>query len=630
MSIIFNPAGLLDIATDPSDLPQQFDGKNALSAALTRCKNIDLRQAGIAQTRSGTLKINSTAINTAIWLILEQAGVRYSFAGGNIYVDESSIGSGYTEAQWSAISYNAYNDTTKQVYATNGTDLVRIEGSTIYSWGLDAPTDTPNASAQGAGIGTLTGTYSIKFTHAGLVGTVVVRESNPSPASNNVALATASAVLATFDRPNQNDVTHVIVYRTLTNGLAWYNDDSHATPYYASQGFVYIHSWESSDAYLSGTGTKFTTTDSTNNREYVFSWELDYGLTTSLAFGQEQWTWEPVLYASATLDASLGSELEVTHTLPPSSGNYLAGPAFDGTVFMIVGNLLYYCLPKQPEYWPATYYIEVSQVEYPGQLLVFHNGQPYFITANEIYYIQGTGAGTFFPLPMKAKTGAQSWQGAVSVRGHGIFHVGQDGIYLFSGEDRKLTEQNLDPIFRGQTVNDIPAVTSIGTSWIFYDNGRVFFGYTSAGNTYPTNMLVFHIDTQRVAYYQYPFEIRTITKDILNNRLLVGDNTGFIRRIENINDTDDDGTAISYDVASKSFWLQTRAHFPRWVKYDVDASNADSCTGTYLLDDVTHQTHTISGARDTTRRLIGTGNGRRAALRISGTGPVKIYSVESE
>lgn len=629
MSIIFNPNGLLDIATDPNDLPEQYSGNAIMSGALTRCKNLSLTRNGIAKTRAGTLKINSTAIDTDIRLILEQAGVRYSFTGDQIYNDESSIASGLTEADWSAISYNAYNDTTKQVYACNGTDLKRIEGSTVYTWGLSAPTDTPNASAQGAGVGTLTGSYSIKFTHAGLVGAVVVRESNGSPASNTVVLALASAVLATFDRPNQVDVTHVIVYRTLTNGSAWFNDDSHATPYYASQGFVYIQDWESSDAYLSGTGTKFTSTDSTNNREYVFSWELDYSLTTSIVFGQEQWTWEPVLYVSATLDSALGTQLHTDHELPPN-GTYIAGPTYDGTVFMIVGNLLYYALPKQPEYWPSTYFIEVSQIEYPGKLIVFHNGQPYFITQNEIYYIQGTGAGTFFPLPMKAKTGAQSAMGAVSVRGHGIFHTGPDGLYLFSGEDKKITETTLDPIFRGETVNGMPAVSDISTSWLFFDNGKLYFGYTSSGYTQPTNILVFNLETSRVTYYAYSLQIRTITKDVFNNRILIGEETGFIRRIENPADTTDDGTAITWEIQSKDYTLQTRAHFPRWVKYDVDASSANSATGTYLLDDTAHQTHTLSSARNTNRRLVATGNGRRAALKINGTGPVSIYSVEAE
>lgn len=630
MSIVFNPSGTLDIATDPSDLPEQNTGRSILSTALTRCKNLRLTRNGIAQLRYGSLKINASAIGTPIYLILEQAGTRYSFASTIIYSNESSIATGLTAAQWSAISYNAYNDTVKQIYALNGTDLKRIDSSddTVYTWGLAAPTDTPAASAQGAGVGTLTGTYSAKFTHAGLVGSVVVRESNPSPVSNDVTLATASAVLVTFDRPNQNDITHVYVYRTLTNGSAWYQDGGIPTPYLSAQNYVYIQSWESSDAYLSGTGTTFTT--AYGNYQVTYTWESTYAsLTTSMIYGISMWLWEPVLYVSATTDASLGNEVATTHDTPPA-GSYIAGPAFDGTCFIIKDNLLYYSLPKQPEYWPAAYYIEVSQIEYPGQLIVFHNGQPYFITKNEIYYIQGTGAGTFFPLPMKAKTGAQNSQAAVSVRGHGIFHIGTDGVYLFSGEDRKITENNLNPIFHGETVNGIPAISDISNAWLFFENGKLYFGYTSSGYTYPTNIIVYNLESGRVSYYDYSVQISTITKDNFNNRLLIGDYSGFIQQIEQSTDADDNGTAISWEIQSKDFTLQTRAHFPRWVKYDVDASSASSVTGTYLLDDTAHQTHSLSADRDTTRRLVATGNGRRAALKLNGTGPVAIYSVEAE
>jgi len=84
-------------------------------------------------------------------------------------------------------------------------------------------------------------------------------------------------------------------------------------------------------------------------------------------------------------------------------------------------------------------------------------------------------------------------------------------------------------------------------------------------------------------------------------------------------------------VQSKDYTLQTRRHFPRYVKYDVDASDADcSATGTLMLDGSAHQTHTITGDRVVTKRLIATGNGRRASIKLSGTGPVSIFATEVE
>jgi hypothetical protein len=61
--VIFNPSGALDVATDPSDLPEQVDGKTAMSGAMLRCTNLSLDRMGIASTRKGTSKLNATAIS---------------------------------------------------------------------------------------------------------------------------------------------------------------------------------------------------------------------------------------------------------------------------------------------------------------------------------------------------------------------------------------------------------------------------------------------------------------------------------------------------------------------------------------------------------------------------------------
>jgi hypothetical protein len=78
------------------------------------------------------------------------------------------------------------------------------------------------------------------------------------------------------------------------------------------------------------------------------------------------------------------------------------------------------------------------------------------------------------------------------------------------------------------------------------------------------------------------------------------------------------------------YTLQTRSHFPRYAKYDVDASEATECTGEIIVNDVVVQSHTISGARNVRYRHIDTCNGQRCALRISGSGPVSIYAAELE
>lgn len=138
MALIFKPTGNLDVSTNPSELNQTTDisGFVMTSGEMTRLKNLRLDEMGAAKTRDGSTKLNAAAINP-VYNIIEQGGVRYAL-GASIYNNESSIGSGYQTA-WSSILYNPFNSTTQSVYALNGTDLVRIEGSTIYNWGITAP-----------------------------------------------------------------------------------------------------------------------------------------------------------------------------------------------------------------------------------------------------------------------------------------------------------------------------------------------------------------------------------------------------------------------------------------------------------------------------------------------------------
>ena len=339
-------------------------------------------------------------------------------------------------------------------------------------------------------------------------------------------------------------------------------------------------------------------------------------------------------FDTVTGDGALGTEVSRTRDRPPL-GSFTFGPAYDGTCFIIKDNLLYYCKPKQPEAWPELYYVEVGPPQFPGVTGLFHGGQPHYFTKNHIWMIQGTGAGVFYPIPTSAKTGAQSARGAVSVTGRGIFHTGPDGIYVYNGAvDTKVTETALEPTFRGETVEGLPGVSSMATSWLWAFKNNLYFGYASSGSTYPNNILVMNLESFRINYYTYndgaAVEIRTITTDSANNRLIVGDATGYVRVIENTAYTDDSGTSIPWEIQSKELTLQTRKHFPRWVKYDVDAASADSAQGDLLLDAAIHHTHTLTGNRDITRRLVGTGNGARASIRVSGTGPASIYGIEFE
>jgi len=566
MPVKFIPSGFLDINTDPALLPAQLDGKNEISGAMTRCTNLNLDEVGVAKTRDGSRKLNSTAIaQTAAHLIIEMGGNRYLFAGTVIYKNETSLATGMTSAKWRGIKYNSFNDTTLNIFALNGTNRKRIDSSEVNEWGITAPAAAPT-DAVGALTG-LTGVYKAKYTYVRKVSTTVVAESNPSSASTGETLANQSLSI-TCVAPSDSQATHIRIYRTLTGGAIYYYDQELTLP---------------------------TVTVDTN-----------------------------------TADTALGSEVEIDHDRPPL-GSIVIGPSYNGYCFIIKDNLLYFCKANRPEYWPATYYVEVSTIQHPLTAGEFFNGILYVVSDIEIFMIQGTGVNSFFPFPMSAITGALSQECILSVKGKGIFHISNDGIYLFSlSEDKKISEEQFDPIFRGETKGSIPGINqgSIENSWLIVFGNKLYFGYPGNESDYPDNILVINLLTNKTVHYDYSQTFRCVTVDRANNRLLAVDNSGYIWQIEDTDRSDDYGTAISWQIQSKSFSDRLYKYFPRSAKYDVELVNGGTCNGYILLSDEIKQTHSITSSRNTRKRLITGCTGDSLSIRLSGTGGIKIREVE--
>lgn len=300
--ILFTPNGTLNVAHDPSDLPESSDGNNLISGAMVRCKNLRIDQKGIAKTRDGSEKLNESAINTEIWWLEEQGGTRYAFAGTAIYEDETSIETGLTSAQWSAIQYNAFNEISQNIFGLNGTDRKRIEGGAVWEWGIAAPTTAPTISS-GHGSG-LTGAYNAKYTYLRKTGDTVITESNPSPAGTIAVLADGSLDVE-ITQPTDLQVTHIRLYRTLTGGEEYFLDQDIAVntdydfgycfDWEAEQSAIddavtadanYTHghafSWEDTEDYIDGDAYKFTNEDTTHSSENVYTWEERY--TESVAW----------------------------------------------------------------------------------------------------------------------------------------------------------------------------------------------------------------------------------------------------------------------------------------------------------------------------------------------------------
>lgn len=683
MPIRFNPSGTLDVGTDPADLPAQAQGKMVVSGAMTRCTNLTLERTGIASTRRGSAKLNPSYdyayshaweadyitgdivnpftydpdlsesyvftwelnITTEddpgfknltpgamdqvyITRIIEQAGFRYSFGGTDIYRNESSIKTGLTPADWSAILYNSYTSANQSVFSLNGIDRKRVTETDIEEWGSDYPTQ--KAVIRIGWQTGLTGVYNVKYTWARKEGDAVVWESNPTSAATAVTLSNQSLQIMCAI-PADTQITHIRIYRTAAGGSTYLHDQDISIDWNTYK-WAYCYNWEAD--YVTGTTYQAFITDVNNIGIKMFTWEKYYGDSAAYDYDiKSTFPWESNnIIDTKTADSALGTEASwVNHDRPPL-GNVVLGPNFNGICFILKDNNLHYCLPNQPEYWPSEYYIEVSAPQNPLKAGAFLDGVLYLANAMEIYQISGSGAGTFFPLPMSAQTGTVNANCFVAVKGQGIYHLGTDGIYLYSGgKDLLISRGNLDAIFRGENAGNIPGLnrTDISNCWMITYHGRLYIGYPGGTSEYPDNVIVLDLQTQKLVHHIYAATFQTVGIDNLNTRLLAGDIDGYVWKWEDVDSLDDEGTDISWQIQTADF-NQLRKYFPRYAKYDVKVGTGATANGYILLDEVSKQTHPLNGDRLTRKRLVDGCTGDRLAVRITGTGAVDIFGVEIE
>ena len=299
---------------------------------------------------------------------------------------------------------------------------------------------------------------------------------------------------------------------------------------------------------------------------------------------------------------------------------------------MAKGNLLYFSKANQPEYWPETYYIEVCSAYETIKAMAVWNGLVYCFTVREIYAIQGTSATSFAPIPQKAATGTTGIHGVWSVKGQGIYHTARDGIYVFNGvSDQKITKQRFNPLFYTETVENMTYLdkSKIAYSFLIAFKQKLYFFYPAYGETYSGNALVIDLAGGTSYHYDYGIEFTVACIDYTNDKLYIGASTGYVYQIEKEDATDDNGTAIAWQIQSKVFSDPLYKYFPRYAKYDLDVTSG-TAYGYILLNEAVEQTHTISGSRSTKKRLVTHCTGDRLSIRLSGSGVSTFYSAEVE
>jgi hypothetical protein len=330
---------------------------------------------------------------------------------------------------WSAAIASAYNSETSTVFATNGTLLRRLEGVYSYNWGIDAPATIPTIAA--GSLTGLSGAYNAKYSYARKEDQAVVCESNPGvSATAAVTLANQSLSITATD-PDDEQVNCIRFYRTVAGSSSYYYSGELN---YCNRQHAVAYDWEDTDNYISGVPYRFSYEDSVFNRECCYFWELIYSrytledetnCLTGIADNE-------LVFNDNHTDAELGALAHTDNNPPPSKASYVFGPTANGTLFLIKNHQVYYNKPQQPEYWPSSYYIDVSAMQFPLVCGTIYNTQPFVFDKREIYYLAGTqfadlpNMTTFRPYPQSAKAGTVSAAGVKAVLGLGIFHVGTD------------------------------------------------------------------------------------------------------------------------------------------------------------------------------------------------------------
>jgi hypothetical protein len=155
-----------------------------------------------------------------------------------------------------------------------------------------------------------------------------------------------------------------------------------------------------------------------------------------------------------------------------------------------------------------------------------------------------------------------------------------------------------------------------------YWKGRLYWGYVDTSGT--RMVAVYSRDTQQWYFYTQPFASLLVEENI--DRLMMGDTTGEVSRLEVATVHTDDGAAIAMEV-----WLAERAMddpFTRkmfqYVHVDADCQG-DTLTGQLYLDGTLRHTFSVTGTRTRLLTRLPAGLlGRVWQLRFTYTGSQRI------
>jgi hypothetical protein len=538
---------------------------------LAYAMNADLfLELGTIRVRRGRSALITTRLSDlVVRRVARVNSIRYQVAGTVLYRAGSSIRTGLSDNLVTTIQgYRPLNDTSTWAFVADANGMYKDDGTNLWNWGITAPSATPGVGTTGTG---LTGVYHVKFTYCRKVGSTVICESNPSPASAAQTLANQSLAITGMTASSDGQVTHIRIYRTIADGANYY-------------------------------------------------WDQDIANGTTTA-------------TSSQADDALGSELATDNDPPPACG--YVSPPWEGRLWLCQDpnypHYLYYTKRFQPEVVPTANFLEIGTPEDPLQCALPYGGINVVFARARKYRVMGTGTTPFVAQETPSKRGCPAWA-AADIGEDGIYFLATDGIYKTNGfaADEQISGP-IQPLFEGRSVNGYSPINFDQASkfslrvW----KRRVYASVADGDSTTPNRIWVNKIGTDR--WQAYDHAMASLGQEEDTDYLVAGGHDGFVHRLETGNN--DGGVDIAMTVDSKDY-AHVTAESPtgpmaRKLYHSIGEDLDGGTFGvTFYVDGATKYSCAIpTSRRPTPIRLPANSQGYRWRKRwtYSGTGQAVIY-----
>lgn len=359
--------------------------------------NFAFNEYGQLVKRSGYTRYNETALHTSRitglhrYYPLDPANREFLAAcNGTVYKlgataphAGTSIKSGLSAT--ADVSFCNYGD---RCYFVNGSDGVfKYNRTTCYAAGITPPANPPTGSAASSG-SLSTGNYKARYTFVDSDG----YESNPSPASDNIAVTAGQKIDLTVAVSADPKVTARRIYRTSANGALFYYDTQLANN--------------------SGTSVSLTQADTT---------------------------------------LAQGSVLDEEHDAPPADAHLIARRR--SRLLLAAGDAFHISWAATPEYWPADWVIYTGGRKRITGMMEQQEWLPVF-TEDTIERLTGQDEDNYEFQNTYSVEGCIAPRSLVNCNNL-LLYLGVDGVYAFDGTGARIVhiplaeylKTNLNPAY---------------------------------------------------------------------------------------------------------------------------------------------------------------------------------------